>query len=483
MKMIRRSLVIASAVALISPLAFAPTAGAASHTTQAPPAAHTTKTAGKIPAGHSFIINTEAGEKGTKTATEAIKKAGATYATSWPEIGVTVGIAPEAKVKSVVQQIRKVPGIQSVGAVGAVQKEKPRQPRKKVAPPKKAEKPGELTQFVGATSLPKGADGTGVTIGVADDGVFDEHNELAGRIDKTRSGSCTAAGVWQSGNDLWRPTEKKDTHGTMVSSIMTAVRDGAGMIGIAPKAQVVAMRVVSDNGDIYPEASICAAMQAVKYKLPIVNHSYGLDNVKATRHALWDPKDPDQGPAITAVNKAYDWSRKHGVLNIAATGNSGEDLSDKPHIPPSNAERNLPRLASRLEALLAEVPGVLGVGELDEDGTVAFSSTSGLGIVDLTARGSGVFATYPGEYQQNAGTSFASPAVSAVAALVKQKLPNATPDQIEKILEESAKPRTCAKSGKISTEQPCRARGKLTNYFGHGEVNAPAALKAADKLR
>lgn len=262
--------------------------------------------------------------------------------------------------------------------------------------------------------------------------------------------------------------------------------DGVGVRGVAAKATIIAIRVVNGEGDIHPEASVCAVMTAAAEGIPILNHSYGLENpdgvpgLITTRHTFYDPAVPDQAAAITAVDRAFAYSAKHGVLDVVATGSSGEDLADKPHIPLAAYEEKDGPLKARSKALLAEVPGTLRVDEAAPNGQVMPTSTSGLGIVDLSSVGSGRLASWPGTYTEDAGTSFAAPAVAGTAALIKQLRPSATPAQIASILERSATATTCTGAGSIISEQPCRTgKDGRTSFFGYGRLNALKAVQVA----
>lgn len=424
--------------------------------------------------GRTMIINTAATSSGMAAAQTAAAQAGARVSAAWPQIGVTVAVVADARIDAAVAQVRRAPGIVSAGSTGEVRTQPAPVPRKRVTatPPAEDSRIADAAHVAGLSVT-----GKGVTIGVADDGIFDEHSDVAQRFDQSRSGSCTQAGAFLGGKDEWRPRSMKDKHGTAVSSVAAGTAHNGGIRGVAPEASVVVIRVVSPDGNIYPEASICATMRAAALGLPVLNHSYGLDHVVATRHALWDPQDRNHKAAIDAVNKAFAWSRTKNVLNIAATGNSGDDLAEKSRIPLPESDRSQGPLPDRLVALLAQVPTVVGVGESDVDGTVMPSSTSGLGLVDISAVGNGTMAATPGEWIWDAGTSFASPAVAGAAALVKQAHPAADAAQIESALLGSARPRGCAEAGLLLSDQPCRSKGPLTSYFGRGLLDAAAAVK------
>lgn len=446
------------------------------------PASSSTRRTSSTPAiasGRTFLVNSKADAADMAAVRAAITKAGGGFVTSWPQIGVTVGVAAVGKAQAVVKTLRKDAHVQSVGATGTlVAREKNRAP---ISTAKKStlKEQDLITKAAQSPSANKVAIGKGVTIGIADTGVLEESNELAGRVDTKRSGSCTIGGVFHAGQEQWRPstTAAAATHGTTVAAVAAGAADGVGVRGVAPKATIVAIRVVNEEGDIHPEASVCAVMTAAAEGVPILNHSYGLENpdgvpgLITTRHTFYDPAVPDQAADITAVDRAFAYSAKHGVLNVVATGNSGEDLADKPHIPLAAYEEKDGPLKTRSKALLAEVPGTLRVGEATPNGQVMPTSTSGLGIVDLSSVGSGRLASWPGTYTEDAGNSFAAPAVAGTAALIKQLRPSATPAQITSPRSSSAprrrpRARRPAASSPSSPAAPARTAGPPSSGTG-----------------
>ncbi|WP_043624360.1 S8 family serine peptidase [Ensifer sp. ZNC0028] len=75
-----------------------------------------------------------------------------------------------------------------------------------------------------------GYDGSGIKVGVVDSGLDITHPEFAGRY---------AEGITFNPDKPWNSVA--EGHGTMVSSVIAANRDGVGMHGIAPGATIVAV--------------------------------------------------------------------------------------------------------------------------------------------------------------------------------------------------------------------------------------------------
>lgn len=177
------------------------------------------------------------------------------------------------------------------------------------------------------------------------------------------------------------------------------------------------------------------------------------------------------------MRRAFAYSRSQGVLNVAATGNFGEDHSDKPGIPLADWEDDEGPLPARLRDLLAQMPGVAGVGQVFPDGDVTASSVTGFQVTDLAAVGEGKLAIRPNRYRdghlvRRAGRRRCRGTGQAAAA-------GLAPARVPEALFEGARARTCEDAGWIYSEQPCRTRGELTTFFGHGELDALGAVEYA----
>lgn len=111
----------------------------------------------------------------------------------------------------------------------------------------------------------------------------------------------------------------------------------------------------------------------------------------------------------------------------------------------------------------AAYPRVVGVGAVNNDGSVAGFSTRG-GFVDVSAPGTSILSTVPrggdrGYYERYSGTSQAAPVVSGVAGLLASR--GMEPGQIRGRMENTATDRGAA--------------GKDPRY-GHGVVNVKRAV-------
>ena len=229
------------------------------------------------------------------------------------------------------------------------------------------------------------------------------------------------------------PYVDTDGHGTFVAGIIGANMDGAGIVGMAPNAQLLIAKVVKPDGEIPLDAETAAIRWAADSGAQVINLSLAGQR---------DPVHPDRDTysAEEAAAVAYAYAR--GSLVVAAVGNS-DDPSGAPWPYASYP---------------AALPHVLGVSALTRTGNVPDYSNRDPIYNDISAPGSGIFSTFPAsitalrpqcadqgfsdcgtdEYRNAEGTSFAAPQVTAAAAVLFGLVPTLTNNQVESLLEHSA---------------------------------------------
>ncbi|QHV95155.1 S8 family peptidase [Spirosoma endbachense] len=205
-------------------------------------------------------------------------------------------------------------------------------------------------------------------------------------------------------------------HGTHVAGIIGADRTNKlGVMGIADAVQIMGVRAVPD-GDERDKDIANAIRYAVDNGAQIINMSFG----------------KDYSPQRKVVEDAERYALSKGVLMIHAAGNDGKDIDTAANYP-------APRFIDG-----SSIPNVITVGASAEPNNadlVASFSNYGKQTVDVFAPGKDIYSTVPGsKYENNSGTSMASPVVAGVAAVLKSYFPKLTYADIKRIIVQSATP-------------------------------------------
>ncbi|MBI5289746.1 MAG: S8 family serine peptidase [Chloroflexi bacterium] len=224
-------------------------------------------------------------------------------------------------------------------------------------------------------------------------------------------------------------------HGTFVAGIIAAPANGQGMVGVARNVKIMPVKVLDCYGSGDSVATARGIVYAARNGAKILNLSLGgLEDAQVVRDAVAE-----------AMNV-------YGALVIAATGNSGTSGVAFP----------------------ARIPEVLGVGaaSASADRRAAFSSYGP--EVDVVAVGEdvvgpigqslcNVFLLCIGgqPYAEGDGTSFSTPQVSGLAALLLSLNRGLTPAQITDVIRNSATPLRAGETG-----------------VGAGRIDMAAAVKA-----
>jgi subtilisin family serine protease len=326
-----------------------------------------------------------------------------------------------------------------------------------------------------------------VVVGVLDSGIDPRHPDLKPALDPQLSVGCLT-GKPDPSVAAWAPTTSP--HGTHVAGIIAAADDGKGVTGVAPGVRIASVKVVDDDGYIYPEYAVCGFMWAATHGISITNNSYYVDP--------WEYTCSDQqGQRVVteAMKRAVDYATSQGVLNVAAVTNSAADLTQpgtdtrSPDNAPNHPVRQINAECSVLPAAERNVVAVSSVGA---NQVKASYSSYGLGAVDVTAPGGDVrqkltngdnpcvVSTVPGGYGNFCGTSMAAPHVAGVAALLASTHPGDTPAQLTKLLNQQAKPVQCPSDYDLNDtgvqDAYCSGYASFNGFYGHGMVNALAAV-------
>jgi len=267
-------------------------------------------------------------------------------------------------------------------------------------------------EHINATKAWAQSTGNGVKVAVLDSGVG-PHDDL------------TVYGGYDFVNNDADPSDDYG-HGTMVAGIIAAKANSIGVVGVAPDAQIYAVKIIDSNGDGSLSRAILGIEWAINNSMNIISMSWSLD---------------DYPPLHSAIQAAYN----RGILLVASAGNA------------ANSQIGVP----------AKYDEVIAVSAVDENNIRADFSSVGAKI-ELAAPGLNIYSTYLNNVLGiGNGTSMATGFVSGVAALVWAKNQSLTIIEVREILQETA-----------IDLQPGDGKDRDI-YYGFGLVDAFAAVSAA----
>ncbi|GAB3696935.1 S8 family serine peptidase [Mariniluteicoccus flavus] len=442
----------------------------------------------------SYVLNTKANPGQVRLAERAVTQAGGTVVQSWPQIGVVVAHSTKGDFLKKVRASKHVesagptrtaevsegtPGTSNGHKGGASSYKKKAEmlngdiagaasPTAAAADPREGEQWDNV--MIKADQAHRITDGSrNVLVGVLDSGIDPNHPDLKPNLDVASSVNCVGAG--QPSKTGWEPTTSD--HGTHVAGTIAAARNGVGIVGVAPNVRMASVKVVNDDGFIYPEYAICGFVQAAEKNMDVTNNSYFVDPFE-----FWCGDQADQAPAKEAVRRAVQYSTDKGVVHAAAAGNNYYDLANKTTDDgsPNDTTPVERTINNTCHDIPAELPGVLTVSAIAQNGLKANFSNYGLGVIDVAAPGRAILSTtLNGTYGLKSGTSMASPHAAGVLALLKSTHPNATPAQLIAMIKQQADDRPCAPTDR-PTDQTCTGTTANNSFYGEGMIDALDAV-------
>lgn len=262
--------------------------------------------------------------------------------------------------------------------------------------------------------------GEEITIAVLDTGVELNHPDLVAKI-WTNPGEIPANSLDDEGNGKvddvhgWHfyhdcsnsdclPFEDNELqddngHGTHVAGIAAAeTNNETGIAGISWEARLMPVKVLDEYGNGWYSDVIAGIVYATDNGADIINLSLGGEE------------------SSEALQDAVDYSYTHGVLLVAATGNTGEAV-----LYPAACNR------------------VLAVGATNSSDQRPRFSNYGPEI-DVAAPGVSILSTWPklDGYWYKSGTSMAAPHVAGLAALIKSARPELTNKRVAQAITQTA---------------------------------------------
>jgi Ca2+-binding RTX toxin-like protein/subtilisin-like proprotein convertase family protein len=319
---------------------------------------------------------------------------------------------------------------------------------------------GGATKGINVSAVWNEFRGTGVLLGIVDNGVDYLHPELAAHYDTTRDYDAA-----QGDFDAY-PTLAGDNHGTAVAGTAGALLDnGVGGAGAAPGATLAGYRITFGTGTESQVGDVFSRLD----QLDVANNSWGYsgflgDNFLSSVFA----------PAANGLLQALHGGRQGlGTIVVFAAGNEGASGQNVNYHSFQNHR------------------GVISVAALDSAGNVASFSTPGAALL-VAAPGVNIQTTdrvgAAGYNSTNAvtlsGTSFAAPLVSGVAALMLEANPALGWRDVQEILASSAV--LSGGSGAWDLNGASNWNGgamHVGHAFGFGLVDAMAAVRMAESWR
>jgi lantibiotic leader peptide-processing serine protease len=320
-----------------------------------------------------------------------------------------------------------------------------------------------------------GCTGKGARVAVLDGGIFAAHPDLDANVDTACSASFVPGQPFNNDTGtFW--------HGTHVAGIVAAEDNNIGVVGVAPEATIMGVKVLHGGTGSFAWiiGGLLYASDPASFGRPgcaradIINMSLGAEFPKA-----------HNGQLVASLNKAVNFAASNGVLVVSSTGNSGIDFGQ------AGNYTVVPASSGSGVAISATAPMGWAQGATDFDRPASYSNY-GEGLVFVAAPGGDaalpnndictlptatgtitnfcwVFDLYlstsrgttaNGAYSWAAGTSMAAPAASGVAAIIVQQNPGISLGALKAKLHQSS-----TDSGPNGHDQ----------FYGHGFVNAANA--------
>jgi subtilisin family serine protease len=228
------------------------------------------------------------------------------------------------------------------------------------------------------------ATGKGVTVALIDSGVDRKHLELQGTISEEL--------------DALGQKEPPHSHGTAMAG---AIASHDRLLGVAPGAKILAIHAFGE-ADNTAEATTVSILKGIEWAMD--------QGSRVINMSFTGPRDP-------SLERAFMAAHQKGVVLVAAAGNDG------PKSPPLYPGAD---------------PNVIAVTATDAHDGLLREANRGPQL-SVAAPGVEILAPAPeANYQTSTGTSIATAHVTGVVALMLERDPTLKPDEVRKILEETA---------------------------------------------
>ncbi|WP_282055209.1 S8 family peptidase [Maribacter luteus] len=313
-----------------------------------------------------------------------------------------------------------------------------------------------------------GQTGSGVRVAVLDSGIDAEHPDISPNLNTSLSASFIDGEDWNVADGFYF------NHGTHVAGTIAAADNEIGVIGVAPNAEIVAVKVLSEFSGSGPFSSINAGIvYAALIDADVINMSLGATFNKNGFITLEDgsvTKVPAKyiSEIRHAQQRAIDFAYKNGTTIVVSAGNGGANFDG------NGSTTKLPASLNNVISVSATAPYSWAEDPTTDLDVPASYTDYGKSHVTVSAPGGDfdspssfwyydmVLSTIPGGWSWSAGTSMASPHVAGVAALIIGKNGgDISPHEVTKQL--------------TGTADKIDGNG-VSAYHGKGRVNAYRAV-------
>ncbi|MCB9845151.1 MAG: S8 family serine peptidase [Phycisphaeraceae bacterium] len=274
----------------------------------------------------------------------------------------------------------------------------------------------------------------GVIVAVIDTGVQLDHPDLAANIWRN-PGEIAGNGIDDDGNgfvddvrgwdfaNLDNDASDDQGHGTSVAGTIGAVgNNGIGVSGVAWTVSLLPLKA-SDQFGLLP---LSATVGSIDYLTMMRGRGH---NIVAANASYGTFAPLEAGAFRQAERDAIVRFINSGGTFVASAGNDGQDID-----PVDEQDRT---------AFPAgyDIPGLISVAATDNNDALASFSNYGRQGVDLAAPGANVRTTaLGGGYTYISGTSFSAPMVTGAVALLRTVRPDASGEELRRVLIESSDP-------------------------------------------
>ncbi|MGE0633585.1 MAG: S8 family serine peptidase [Pseudobdellovibrionaceae bacterium] len=235
-------------------------------------------------------------------------------------------------------------------------------------------------------------------------------------------------------------------HGThCAGTIGASGNDGKGIVGVAWKVRIMGAKFLTAGGSGTLEGAVKSIDYATQMGAHIISASWG------------------GGGESDILRQSIERARDKGIVFIAAAGNDSSNNDSRPSYPASY-----------------NVSNIVAVAALGNKGEMASFSNYGKQKVHVAAPGQNIVSSLPnGGYDSWSGTSMATPHVSGIAALLKSKFRDMTPEEMKGRLIKTSRP-LASLNGKVTAGGIVSAPNALNNVQAPPDPNDPAMWPSRD---